>query len=149
MTQEILVLGGGPIGLRIATELSACGNGVVVVDDETVAARARRRGLTAHASSLENATPAIERSAATVVVATPSDSRNLLLAVAAPRAFEAERVVALVNDPERRTVFEEAGIETVCVSGAVAQEALGRIASERAQTDDASTESTDKTRLRT
>lgn len=128
MTQETIVLGGGPTGLEIATELAAQDGTVSVVAEETTANRAREAGLMAHESTLESATPAVDCSAATVVVATPSDARNLLLATAAPRVFDAERVVALVNDPDRHIAFDDAGIETVCVSQAVARAATDSLA---------------------
>jgi Trk K+ transport system NAD-binding subunit len=120
MTQETLVLGGGPIGLELAAELAAQDRPVSFVDGERMAERARRAGLIAHESTLETA-PSVERSASTVVVATPSDARNLLLAAAAPRAFDAERVIALVNDPDRQAAFEDIGVETVCVSRTLAR----------------------------
>jgi Trk K+ transport system NAD-binding subunit len=121
MTQETLVLGGGPIGLELATELAARNRPVTFVGGEPMASRARSAGLTVHESALETAIPPVDRSASTVVVATPSDARNLLLAAAAPRVFDADRVVALVNDPDRRAAFDDAGVETVCVSRAVAR----------------------------
>jgi Trk K+ transport system NAD-binding subunit len=120
MTQETLVLGGGPIGLHLATELAGQDHAVAVVDVASMVSRARETGLLAYESTLETATPNVDCTAETVIVATPSDARNLLLATAAPRAFDAERVIALVNDPDRLAVFDAAGIETVCVSRAIA-----------------------------
>lgn len=127
MTQDTLVLGGGPLGLELATELAARDHSVAFVGDVATAERARGAGLSADESTLATAVPSVDRTASTVVVATDCDARNLLLAVAAPRAFGAERVVALVNDPERRTAFEDAGIETVCVSRIVARAATDAV----------------------
>lgn len=130
MTQETLVLGGRPIGLRIATGLAARNRPVTLVGRKTVASRAREAGLAAHESALEAATPSVDRSAATVVVATRSDARNLLLAVTAPRTFDADRVVALVNDPDRQAAFDDAGIETICISRSVARAAANSVSVE-------------------
>jgi Trk K+ transport system NAD-binding subunit len=121
MTHETLVLGGGPTGLEIATELTVQNRSVAFADAESSASRAREAGLTTHESTLETAKPSIDCSAVTVVVATSCDARNLLLATAAPHAFDADRVIALVNDPDRRAAFDDAGIETICVSETVAR----------------------------
>jgi trk system potassium uptake protein TrkA len=128
MTQKTLVLGGGPTGLEIATELAGQDQPVAFVDAEPTATRAREAGLTAHESTLQTARPSVDCSAGTVIVATQSDARNLLLATVAPRAFDADRVVALVNDPDRRVAFDDAGIETVCVSRSVARATTDAIA---------------------
>jgi len=128
MTHETLVLGGGPVGLELATELASRDQPVVFVGEEPAVGRAREAGLTAQESTLETAASSVDRSAPTVVVATTSDARNLLLAAAAPRTFGAERVVALLNDPDRRTAFDDAGIETMCVSRAVARATTDSVA---------------------
>ena len=147
MTQETLVLGGGPIGLEFATELAAQNQPVVIVDGEPTVSRAREAGLTAHESTLETATLPADRSASTVVVATASDARNLLLATAARRAFDADRVVALVNDPDRRAAFDDAGIETVCVSRAVARATADSVAVEESTLTDRAAETNERARV--
>jgi Trk K+ transport system NAD-binding subunit len=118
MTQEVLVLGGGATGLEIATGLAARGQDVTLVD-EVANSRTRTVGEAAGDVSITTAASVDEQTAETVVVATPSDARNLLLGVKAPRLFGADRVVALLNDPERREAFEAADIETICVSAAL------------------------------
>jgi Trk K+ transport system NAD-binding subunit len=123
MTQDTLVLGGGPTGLEIAAELATGGRPVTYLDGAAMAKRARKAGLIAHESTLETEAQAIDHAASTVVVATGSDARNLRLAATAPRVFGAERVVALVNDPTRVRAFDHADIETVCVSRTVARAA--------------------------
>ncbi len=164
MTQKTLVLGGGPTGLEIATELAVRNQSVAFVDGESMANRARETGLTAHESTLETASPSVDYSAETVVVATGSDAQNLLLATAAPRVFDADRVVALVNDPDRQVAFDDAGIETVCVSQAVARATTDSIElaesapvavdeptsieSEESTPADRATETDERTRLR-
>lgn len=124
MTQQTLVLGDGATGLEVAIELAGRGLDVTLVADAPTVGRARRRGVTAHESSLETGTLAVDCTATVVVPATASDARNLLLAGAAPRSFGAERVIALVNDPRNLSAFEDAGIETLCVSGAVARQTV-------------------------
>lgn len=130
MRYDVVVLGGGLTGVELAAELSENGH-VAVVGDEPTVTRARQRGLTAHESTLASASPPIDCTAETVVVATRSDARTLLLATAAPRAFETDRVVALITDPELDAAFADAGIDTVCVPTAVsraAADAVSRVA---------------------
>lgn len=116
MTQDVLVLGGGATGLTIATELVASGQNVTLVDDAATVSRARTAGVATREVALDTAEPVVGQTAATVVVATASDARNLLLGAKAPRLFGADRVVALLHDPDRREAFEAADIETICVS---------------------------------
>lgn len=148
MTQETLILGGGTVGLELAAELAGRNQAVAIVDGESMTTRARDTGLIAHQSTLETATPPGDHSAETVVVATPSDARNLLLAMSAPRVFDADRVVALVNDPQKRAAFEDAGIETVCVSQAVARATSDSIAVEEAPPVDRPTETDERVKVR-
>jgi Trk K+ transport system NAD-binding subunit len=119
MTQDVPIFGGGVTGLEIAAELAARGQNVTLIDDAATASRARTVGVTAHDVVGDRAESAVGQTAATVVVATSSDARNLMLGVKAPRLFGTDRVVALVNDPDRREAFEAANIETVCVSEAL------------------------------
>jgi trk system potassium uptake protein TrkA len=58
--------------------------------------------------------------ASTVVVATRSDRRNLLIAQLVRTRFDVPRVVVLVNVPERLEPLAEAGHEPVCVTSALA-----------------------------
>ncbi|MFC6737438.1 NAD-binding protein, partial [Halolamina salina] len=57
--------------------------------------------------------------ASTVVVATRSDRRNLLLAQSIRVRFDTPRVIVLVNSPDRVDPFADAGHEVVCATSAV------------------------------
>ena len=59
--------------------------------------------------------------ATTVIVATRSDSRNLLVAQLVRAHFDVPRLLVLVNDPDRTTALAEAGHEPVCVASAVSE----------------------------
>ena len=57
--------------------------------------------------------------ASAVVVATDSDSRNLLIAQVVRTRFEVPKVVVLANDPDRLDTFTEAGHHSVCATAAL------------------------------
>jgi len=59
--------------------------------------------------------------ASTVIVATRSDGRNLLVAQLARAHFDVPRLLVLANDPSRATALAEAGHEPVCVASAVSE----------------------------
>lgn len=148
MTQETLVLGGGPIGRTLASQLAAQNQPVAIVNEETMASRAREAGLIVYEPTLETATSSVDRPASTVVVATASEARNPLLAAAAPRAFDANRKLTLVNHSDRQTAFNDARIETVCVSRAVAQATTDSIAVEELTPADRAAKTGERVRLR-
>lgn len=57
----------------------------------------------------------------TVVVATRSDRRNLLIAQLVRTRFDPYRVVVLANAPPRLELFAEAGHEPICVTTALSE----------------------------
>lgn len=147
MTQQTIVLGGGSIGLELATELVARSHTVTFVDDEKTCGRACAAELTTHESALETA-PAIDCTGATVVVATRSDARNLLLASAITRRFDTEAVVALVNNPATQVAFDDAGIDTVCVATAISRATTSAMNLAEQTTTEVATDSTEPVSLR-
>lgn len=68
MTQHTIVLGGGPIGIRLSTGVVTGDYAVSYVDDDKMTKRARAVGLTTRESTLETA-PRIDAQVTTVVVA--------------------------------------------------------------------------------
>lgn len=59
--------------------------------------------------------------AETVVVASESDSVNLLVSQLIRTSFDVDRVIVRINDPRNRDLFEATGVETVCVADALAR----------------------------
>lgn len=147
MTQEVLVLGGGATGREIATELAARGQDVTLVDEVVTTSGEPSPDVTIQEKVLDTTAAVDGQTAATVVVATGCDARNLMLGVKAPRLFGAERVVALVNDPERREAFETADIETICVSAALTRATTDTFRLEDPTPSDPSVETNERERL--
>lgn len=118
------VLGGGHVGSAIAERLRADGHRVVVVD------RSYRRGdvpgFVGDPTDLGVLAEAGIEGASTVVVAMRSDRRNLLVAQLVRSRFDVPRIIVFVNDPDRRSLFTEAGHEPFCATTALS-EAVGEV----------------------
>lgn len=104
---EYCVLGGA-VGAAIADQLRADGHGV------------RRIAVPTDATTGDDLPPADDVLAtSTVVVATRSDARNLLLAQQVRTRFDPDRVLVLVHDPARLAPFAAAGHEPICATRAL------------------------------
>lgn len=112
-----VVLGGGPIGSSIARRLHADNYTVHLVDESKKSADIPGfRGDPAKIRDLEEADLS---PGSTVIVSTPSDRRNLLIAQLVRANFDVDRIVVLTNDPEKLDLFESAGHEPVCATTAI------------------------------
>jgi len=112
---DFCVLGGGPVAAAIARSLHADGHLVTAVDEGTDGAPDHRvvRGDPADLQQLAAADIGDD---STVIVATPRDERNLLLAQLVRTHFGVADVVVRVNDPDRHDVVAAAGHDPFCVS---------------------------------
>ena len=119
------VLGGGRVGATVAERLQADGHAVTVVDEThdhgdvlTVEGTPADLDVLA-ASGLEGA--------ASAVVGTRSDPRNVLIAQLLRVHFDVPRVIVLVRDPERRSSLVAAGHEPLCVTTALSESVGERV----------------------
>jgi trk system potassium uptake protein TrkA len=64
---------------------------------------------------------------AVVVVATPSDSQNLLAAQLVRARFDVDRVVVLTNHPDRVEAFADVGHDSVCATELLADGLVDRL----------------------
>lgn len=111
------ILGGGELGEAIARRLQSDGYSVRVVDETYDAATVPgHRGDPADRRTLEAAGLS---SAVGVIVATDTDSRNLLIAQLVAVNFDVDEVVVLVNGPERGDAIEAVGYQTICATTAL------------------------------
>ena len=115
----VLVLGGEHLGESIVRRLQADGHSVGLVDEghdsEVVPTNAGDPGdvrVLAEAGAAD---------ASVVVVATPRDSRNLLIAQLVRAHFGATDVFVLVNDPDRSDIVADVGHEPVCATTALSK----------------------------
>lgn len=115
------VLGGSHLGTAVAQRLRSNGYAVSVVDGPVDPAETP--GPHENPANPQLLEEAGVGEASTVVVATRSDSRNLLIAQLVRAHFDVPQVVVLANAPDRLDVFTEAGHEPVCAT-AVLSDAL-------------------------
>lgn len=122
------VVGGGHVGERVADELAAAGETVTLVDQSPPsdpppgASAVGVDGLdheALEAVGLSNAT--------TVIVLATDDATNLLVAHLARSQFDVDRVVVRVNDPKREPAFEDVDVETLDVTGVLADAVTGQL----------------------
>jgi len=115
---EYYVLGGNHVGEAVASRLHASGHDVVVVTDAPTATDLRT--MAGDPTDLSTLSALGLSDAATVLVATNSDARNLLVAQLVRTQFDVPRTVVLTNDPEQMDAVKAAGHEPICATSAIA-----------------------------
>jgi trk system potassium uptake protein TrkA len=111
------VLAGDHLGSAVARRLRADGHSVSLVEDAW-AADGEGPTETVDVGRLEAAGVG---EASTVVVATGSDSRNLLVAQLVRTQFDVSDIVVLAHQSERVALFEDAGHDPVCATDALSK----------------------------
>ncbi|ELZ92651.1 NAD-binding protein [Haloferax sulfurifontis] len=119
------VLGGRHLGSAIARHLQAAGRAVYVIDE--FHERSEIDGVRGDPADVRTLEAAGVAAASTVVVATASDSRNLLIAQLVRARFDVERVVVLVNTPDRFEMFADAGHKPVCATSVLSGTLAGAV----------------------
>jgi trk system potassium uptake protein TrkA len=118
---KVMIAGGGNVGTFIASDLHAAGHDVLVIEqDPDLVARLRPtldiEWLTADACEVSSLYAAGMADADVVVSATGDDEDNLVISLLAKQEFAVPRVVARVNHPKNRWLFNEAWGVDVSVS---------------------------------
>jgi trk system potassium uptake protein TrkA len=116
-----MIAGAGNVGTFIASDLHAAGHDVLVIEqDPDLVARLRPtldiEWLTADACEVSSLYAAGMADADVVVSATGDDEDNLVISLLAKQEFAVPRVVARVNHPKNRWLFNEAWGVDVSVS---------------------------------
>ena len=115
----IIIVGCGRLGANLANTLSDNEGNVLIMDtckDSFRRLSSSFGGLSVVGSGtdlddLENAQ--IEKASAVIAV-TNDDNTNIMVAQLARDMFHVERVIARLYDPDRETVYQEFGIDTIC-----------------------------------
>ena len=112
---DIYVLGGaGSLGVAVARRLQDDGHDVTLVDDADAPPDVpTHQADPTDVNALKNV--GLD-SASTVVVASSSDSLNLLVAQLVRVRFDVDRILVLTHEPDRIDVVSDAGHEPVCAT---------------------------------
>jgi trk system potassium uptake protein TrkA len=118
---KVMIAGGGNVGTFIASDLHAAGHDVLVIEqDPDLVARIRPtldiEWFTADACEVSSLYAAGMADADVVVSATGDDEDNLVISLLAKQEFAVPRVVARVNHPKNRWLFNESWGVDVSVS---------------------------------
>jgi trk system potassium uptake protein len=107
---RVAIAGGGNVGTSIAEDLQAKGHQVLIIekDSDMVARVAPTSTVTLHRAGLGDAD--------VVVASTGDDEDNLVVSLLAKQEFAVPRVVARVNHPKNRWLFNETWGVDVSVS---------------------------------
>jgi len=112
-----IIVGGGRVGLALATRLEERGEFVVIVEnDEEQIEEARERGFTVHEGDGTEGSVLREagiEDAKIVVVATSDDDINLLVCQLVRTKFDIEQVYGRVNESENIEAFEGLSVTAI------------------------------------
>lgn len=116
---NIIVVGCGKVGSRLACVLNRIGHDVVIVDkDEEKFDRLDDdyNGVTVHGVPIDQDVlkEAGIESCDGLAAVTEDDNVNIMVSQVAREIFKVEHVVARIYDPAREDVFSHFGLETIC-----------------------------------
>ena len=115
----IIIIGCGRLGANLANTLSD-DNGNVLIMDTTKDSFRRLSSDFGGLSMVGNGTDLdalhnaqIEKASAVIAV-TNDDNTNIMIVQLAREMFHVSRVIARLYDPDRESVYQELGIDTIC-----------------------------------
>ncbi len=114
---NVVIMGCGRVGSRVAGMLDAAGHGVTILDVNPTAFRRLPesfRGRREIANGMDG--PALERigirEADAFMAVTQGDNRNYFASQMAREIYHVKRVLCRIYDPVREQIFHELGLET-------------------------------------
>jgi trk system potassium uptake protein len=131
---NVIVVGCGRVGSRLANMLSENGDNVCVIDKRADAFDNLGRmfnGSTVQGIGFDELTltKAGIEDCDVVCAVTESDNANLMVTEVASRLFEVPRVIARLYNPDHERAYMQLGIDYVCGTTLVAEEAFGKVVS--------------------
>ncbi|MBS5151101.1 MAG: TrkA family potassium uptake protein [Butyricicoccus pullicaecorum] len=130
----VIIVGCGRLGASLANTLSDNNGNVLIMDTDS----ASFRRLSSHFGGLSMSGDGMDLNdlkaaqidkASAVIAVTNHDNTNIMVAQLARDLFHVNKVIARLYDPERESVYQELGIETICPAVLSAKEVdkfLGR-----------------------
>ena len=131
---NVIVVGCGRVGSRLANMLSENGDNVCVIDKRADAFDNLGRmfnGSTVQGIGFDELTltKAGIEDCDVVAAVTESDNANLMVTEVASRLFDVPRVIARLYNPDHERAYMQLGIDYVCGTTLVAEEAFGKFVS--------------------
>lgn len=115
----IIIIGCGRLGANLANTLSDNDGNVLIMDSSKDSFRRLSQsfgGLSVVGNGTDLAAlhdAQIEKATAVIAV-TNYDNTNIMIAQLARDMFHVKKVIARLYDPERESVYQELGIDTIC-----------------------------------
>ena len=116
---NVVIVGCGRVGALVAATMDAAGHAVTIIDTSTLAFDRLPGDFSGTAIRGNGTDEEVLRRAGTdradlFLALTEGDNRNVMSAQIAAEVFDAQRVIAKINDPVRAEAYAELGIGTIC-----------------------------------
>lgn len=117
--EYIIIIGCGRLGANLANTLSDNNGNVLIMDlckDSFRRLSSNFGGLSVvgNGTDLDALQNAQIQNAAAVIAVTNHDNTNIMIAQLARDLFHVKKVIARLYDPERESVYQALGIDTIC-----------------------------------
>src|SRR4030042_3206068 len=115
---NILIMGGGRVGARLASLLDEDGHKVTILDNDTYSFRRLQpsfggTALFGNGTDEDSLKKAGIEDADVFVALTQGDNRNVMACQIAKHVFKVERVVSRIYDPLREEMYSALGLATI------------------------------------
>lgn len=114
----IIIIGCGRFGSNLAKGLSDDGNNVCIIDRnadklESLGSSFNGQKIKGIEFDSDNLTEAGINKADALVAVTSDDNINITVSLIADKIFHVPRIIARVNDPEKKYFYDKLGLETI------------------------------------
>lgn len=114
-----IIVGCGDLGINLATELYLNDNDVLVIDNNENSIKnlpSNFGGLTivSNGTDIDTLKKANIEKASSVIAVTNDDNVNILVALLSKKMFNVKNVIIRLFNPDKKCIYEEFGIETIC-----------------------------------
>lgn len=115
----IIIIGCGRLGANLANTLSDNDGNVLIMDSSKDSFRRLSQSfgglsVVGNGTDLNDLQDARIEKASAVIAVTNYDNTNIMIAQLARDMFHVKKVIARLYDPERESVYQELGIDTIC-----------------------------------
>lgn len=117
--EYVMIVGCGRLGASLANTLSDNNGNVLIMDTDSsafhrLAFNFGGLSVVGNGMDLNDLKNAQIQKASAVIAVTNHDNTNIMVAQLARDLFHVDKVIARLYDPERESVYQELGIETIC-----------------------------------